>query len=81
MDEAASEQQCGPSPSFSPPWEVREPAREDSDLAERKPMRSLHALLRKQGWRHRAKAAKVGHTVTDDQIRGALAFLTSPTGG
>ena len=28
MDEAASEQQCGPSPSFSPPWEVREPARE-----------------------------------------------------
>ena len=48
MDEAANEQQCGSSPSFSPPSEVREPAREDSDLAERKPMRSLHALLRRQ---------------------------------
>jgi predicted esterase len=37
--------------------------------------KDLVALLRKQGWRHRAKAAKVGHTVTDEQIRGALAFL------
>lgn len=37
--------------------------------------KELVVLLRKQGWQHRAKAAKVGHTVTDDQIRGALAFL------
>jgi predicted esterase len=40
-----------------------------------KRQRQLVALLRKQGWRHRAKAASVGHTVTDDQIRGALAFF------
>jgi hypothetical protein len=37
-------------------------------------------LLRKQGWKHRAKAANVGHTVTDDQIRTALAFLLSSHG-
>jgi predicted esterase len=37
--------------------------------------KQLVALLRKQGWRHRAKAASVGHTVTDDQLRSALAFL------
>jgi predicted esterase len=43
--------------------------------------KDLVALLRKQGWPHRAKAAKVGHTVTDDQIRGALAFLASAEGG
>jgi predicted esterase len=35
----------------------------------------LVSLLRKQGWKHRAKAARVGHTVTDDQIRTALRFL------
>jgi predicted esterase len=40
-----------------------------------KRQRQLVALLRKQGWRYRAKAASVGHTVTDDQIRGALAFF------
>jgi predicted esterase len=42
--------------------------------------KELVALLRKQGWRHRAKAAKVGHTVTDDQIRGALGFLLHSDG-
>jgi predicted esterase len=39
--------------------------------------KQLAALLRRQGWPHRAKAANVGHTVTDAQIRGALAFLAS----
>ena len=39
--------------------------------------KDLVALLRKQGWRHRAKAANVGHTATDEQIRGALSFLVT----
>lgn len=39
--------------------------------------KQLAALLRRQGWPHRAKAANVGHTVTDAQIRGALSFLAS----
>jgi predicted esterase len=39
--------------------------------------KQLVSLLRKQGWKHRAKAANVGHTVTDDQIRTALTFLLS----
>jgi predicted esterase len=43
--------------------------------------KELVTLLRKQGWPHRAKASKAGHTVTDDQIRGALSFLTNATGG
>lgn len=42
--------------------------------------KQLVALLRKQGWKHSAKAANVGHTVTDDQIRTALAFLLSSDG-
>jgi predicted esterase len=42
---------------------------------DRRRQKELVTLLRKQGWPHRMKAAKVGHTVTDDQIRGALAFL------
>jgi predicted esterase len=37
----------------------------------------LVALLRRQGWPHRAKSGNVGHTVTDAQIRGALSFLAS----
>jgi predicted esterase len=37
--------------------------------------KQLVALLQKQRWTHSAKAARVGHTVTDDQIRSALAFL------
>lgn len=39
----------------------------------------LGALLRRQGWPHRVKAANVGHTVADAQIRGALSFLASRT--
>lgn len=42
--------------------------------------KKLVALLRKQGWPHRANPANVGHTVTDDQIRTALAFLLSSSG-
>jgi predicted esterase len=42
--------------------------------------KELVTLLRKQAWPHRAKASKVGHTVTDDQIRGALGFLLHSDG-
>jgi predicted esterase len=42
--------------------------------------KQLLSLLRRQGWPHRGKAANVGHTVTDAQIRGALAFLANRTG-
>jgi predicted esterase len=42
--------------------------------------KQLVALLRRQSWPHRAKAANVGHTVTDGQIRGALSFLTNSGG-
>lgn len=37
--------------------------------------KQLVALLRREAWPHRANAAKVGHTVTDGQVRGALSFL------
>jgi predicted esterase len=37
--------------------------------------RELVSLLRSMGWEHRAKADRIGHTVSDAQIRGALAFL------
>lgn len=37
--------------------------------------RALVALLRNIGWEHRFKADRIGHTVSDAQIRGALAFL------
>jgi predicted esterase len=40
----------------------------------------LLALLRRQSWPHRGKAANVGHTVTDGQIRAALSFLASGAG-
>ena len=37
--------------------------------------RELIKMLRSLGWAHRAKAANVGHTVTEDQLDGALRFL------
>jgi predicted esterase len=37
--------------------------------------RALVRLLRQLGWKHRAKAASIGHTVSDAQIRSALQFL------
>jgi predicted esterase len=37
--------------------------------------RELAELLRELGWPHRVKAERIGHTVSDSQIRGALAFL------
>jgi predicted esterase len=37
--------------------------------------RELAELLRDMGWPHRVKAERIGHTVSDSQIRGALAFL------
>jgi predicted esterase len=37
--------------------------------------RELVSLLRSMGWEHRVKADRIGHTVSDAQIRGALAFL------
>lgn len=39
--------------------------------------KQLLALLRRQDWPHRGKAANVGHTVTDGQIRAALSFFTN----
>lgn len=35
----------------------------------------LVKLLRQLGWPHRSRADRVGHTVTDAQVRGALTFL------
>ena len=37
--------------------------------------RELVQLLGELGWPHRAKVERIGHTVSDSQIRGALAFL------
>jgi predicted esterase len=37
--------------------------------------RDLIKMLRALSWKHRVKSAHVGHTVTEDQIRGALGFL------
>ncbi len=42
---------------------------------DRKRQRQLIALLSSLSWPYRSKAARVGHTVTDSQIRGALQFL------
>jgi predicted esterase len=41
--------------------------------------RELVSLLRSMGWEHRVKADRIGHTVSDAQIRGALAFLRPTT--
>lgn len=38
----------------------------------------LRDMLRRIDWPHRTVAARVGHTVSDDQIRAALAFLGHP---
>lgn len=38
----------------------------------------LQKMLQQIDWPHRALAASVGHTVTDAQLRGALAFLGHP---
>lgn len=40
--------------------------------------RSLVSLLKQLGWPHRAMAAKVGHTVSSEQLRAALRFLGHP---
>jgi predicted esterase len=40
-----------------------------------KNQRDLANLLRKTGWKHRVLSARVGHTVTDNQISAALRFL------
>lgn len=40
--------------------------------------RSLVALLKRVGWPHRALAAKVGHTVSSEQLRAALQFMGHP---
>jgi len=37
--------------------------------------RELIAVLKSLGWKHRAKSATVGHTVTEDQLQSALRFL------
>ncbi len=37
--------------------------------------RELIEMLKSLGWKHRAKSARVGHTVTEDQLQGALHFL------
>ena len=44
------------------------------DKARRDP-RGLVTLLRSLGWPHRSKVDRIGHTVSDGQIRAALAFL------
>jgi predicted esterase len=38
----------------------------------------LIKLLRKLGWKHRSRSARVGHTVTYDQLHDAVRFLRSP---
>ena len=48
---------------------TRDPAHND--------MRTLDKTLSLLGWRHRAKAEDVGHTVTDTQLRFAIAYLSS----
>jgi predicted esterase len=49
---------------------TRDPARND--------MRTLDKTLSLLGWRHRVKAEDVGHTVTETQLRYAIAYLRSP---
>ena len=46
---------------------------------DRKNQRALARLLKRAGWKHRVKSARVGHTVTNDQIAAALRFLATPT--
>jgi predicted esterase len=46
------------------------------DRARRDP-RGLADLLRELGWPHRVKVERIGHTVSDAQIRAALSFLKS----
>jgi predicted esterase len=41
--------------------------------------KSLVRVLKDLGWPHRAKAQRIGHTVSDAQIRGALQFLRTET--
>jgi predicted esterase len=43
-----------------------------------KDQRELIKMLKSIGWKHRSKAANVGHTVTEDQLQGALRFLLAP---
>ena len=40
-----------------------------------KNQKELVSMLRGMGWEHRFKADRIGHTVSDAQVRGALAFL------
>ena len=42
--------------------------------------KELVSMLRSIGWQHRFKADRIGHTVSDAQVRGALAFLRGPDG-
>jgi predicted esterase len=49
---------------------TRDPARND--------MRTLAKTLSLLGWPHRVKAENVGHTVTETQLRYAVAYLRSP---
>jgi predicted esterase len=44
------------------------------DKAQRDP-RGLVRMLKGMGWPHRAKVERIGHTVSDSQIRAALEFL------
>lgn len=44
------------------------------DKARRDP-RGLVTMLKSLGWPHRSKVERIGHTVSDAQIRAALAFL------
>jgi predicted esterase len=48
---------------------TRDPAHKD--------MRALAKTLALLGWRHRVKAEDVGHTVTETQLRYAIAYLGS----
>jgi len=50
------------------------------DKAQRDP-RGLVTLLHQLGWRHKAKVERIGHTVSDSQIRAALEFLKAPSDG
>ena len=49
---------------------TRDPAHND--------MRTLAKTLSLLGWRHRVKVEDVGHTVTETQLRYAIAYLSSP---
>jgi predicted esterase len=52
---------------------TRDPAHND--------MSTLGSTLSLLGWRHRVKAEDVGHTVTDTQLRYAIAYLSSVRDG